>query len=99
MSTVQQARAFLAANGNELTSVGEYYAGWTVVASTYSWFKHSTVYFDIVAADPDGELWQYTVGSNYEYGTDTTGDPIPVLAEVETKRVVTYRPRLIPREA
>ena len=97
MSTVEQARAFIAASGNELTQVGEQYAGWTVVSSEYSWFKHSTIYFTVVVADPDGELWQYTVGSNYEYGTEVSGDPIPVTAVAETKQVITYRPRLVRR--
>ncbi|KMV13922.1 hypothetical protein ACT17_32590 [Mycolicibacterium conceptionense] len=97
MSSVDQARAFIAANGGELTEVGERYAGWTAVSYEYSWFKHSTIYFTVVAADPDGELWQYTVGSNYEYGTEVSGDPIPVTAVAETKQVVTYRPRLVRR--
>lgn len=97
MSTVEQARAFIAENGGELTTRGEQCAGWTVVSSEYSWFKHSTVYFTVVAADPDGQLWQYTVGSSYEYGSEVSGDPIPVSAVAETRQVVTYRPRLLPR--
>lgn len=98
MSTVEQARAFIAESGEDLTSVGDRIDEWTVISCEYNWFKHATVYFTIVAADPDGELWQYMVGSDYNNGTEVSTEPVPVSAVTETKQVVTYRPRLIPAE-
>lgn len=97
MTTTEQARAFIGANGEYLSNVGDQLNGWSVVSREYSWFKYSRVFFTVVAADPDGELWQYTVTESTEYGTEVEGDPIPVQAVTETKTCVTFRPRLVPR--
>lgn len=70
-------------------------SGWSVVSQEYSWHKRADVYFTVVAADPEGGLWSYTIMENDDWGGELSDGPIPVTAVVETKQVVTYRPRLV----
>lgn len=97
MLTTDQARAFIAAHGTYLSEVGDEHGGWTVIARTYTTFKHSQVHFTITVADPDEQLWQYLIGESTYDGTEITGDPYPVSAVTETKTVVSFAPRLIAR--
>lgn len=97
MATLAQARSVLAEQGWYLSGVGDSYAGWTVVSREYSHFKYSSVYFTVVAADPDGDLWSYTLCESTNDGTEFVNGPIPVTAVTQTKSVVTFTPRLIRR--
>lgn len=98
MTTTEHARRYLRQAGCRLTAEGDTYDGWAVVSSEYSWAKHSTVYFHVVTADPDGDLWSYTAAIDYDDGAEIITDPLPMVAVVETKKVITYRPKLIPRD-
>lgn len=97
MITTAQARSFIEDNGVELSDIGNSVDGWTTVSKNYSWYKHSDVYFTIVVADPEGHLWQYDVRENYSYGSEVDTDAVPVQTMTETKKVISYVPRLIPR--
>lgn len=96
MANLAQA-GVLAEQGWCLSCVGDSYAGWTVVSREYSHFKHSSVYFTAVAADPDGDLWSYTICESTNDGTEVVNGPIPVTAVTQAKNVVTFTPRLVPR--
>lgn len=96
MATQEQARAFTAEFGAEITYVGEHLNGWSVVSREYQGHKHA-VRFRIVIADPDGDLWAYDIAEHHEYGTDVDSEPIPVTMVTASKTVVSFVPRLIPR--
>lgn len=98
MITTAQARAFINENGIELSDVGSSVEGWTTVHKAYEWYKHSDVYFTVVSADPDGQLWQYIVRENYSYGCEVDTEAVPVQTVTETKKVVSYVPRLVRKE-
>lgn len=98
MIAFDQARATIADQGSYLTAVGDEVSGWVVVSREYSWFKHSRVYFVIVAADPDGQMWQFTVSESTEDGTEVEGEPVPVSPITEMKSIVTFQPRLVPKD-
>lgn len=96
--TPAHAREFLVEYGTYLTSVGDTHQGWQVVSTEYSWFKHSDVYFTVVAADPHGGLWSYTTRENYTDGVEIEEDSIvAVVAHTVTKKVVTYQQRAVRR--
>ncbi|MEN4460924.1 hypothetical protein ABFV47_32805 [Mycolicibacterium fortuitum] len=97
MATLTQARSAVAEQGRYLSHAGDSHEGWAVVSREYSHFKYSRVYFTVVAADPDGDLWSYTVCESTNDGTEVVDSPIPVSAVTQTKNVVTFTPRLIPR--
>lgn len=97
MVTVDQARAAIANHGTLLSDVGAEAAGWVAVSREYAWFKYSRVYFTVVVTDPEGQMWQFTVSESTEDGTEVEGEPVPVLPIIETKSIVTFRPRLVPR--
>lgn len=97
MATLAQARSVLVEQGCYLSCVGDSYAGWAVVSREYSHFKYSRVYFTVVAADPDGDLWSYTVCESTNDGTELVDGPIPVTAVTQTKNVITFTPRLVHR--
>ena len=97
MVTLAQARRFIAEHGVWLNAIGDTTGGWTAVAREYTTFKHSNVYFTITVVDPDGGLWQYLVGESTYDGVEVSGDPYPVTAVTQTKNVVTFTPRLVPR--
>lgn len=97
MTDTGQAREFISRHGEYLTCAGDQLDGWTVVSREYVRFKYGRVFFTIVAADPDGQLWQYGISESTVDGPDVEGDPTPVSAVVETKKVVTFAPRLIRR--
>lgn len=97
MVTVDQARAAIASHGTLLSDVGAEAAGWVAVSREYAWFKHSRVYFTVVVTDPEGQMWQFTVSESTEDGTEVEGEPVPVSPIIETKSIVTFRPRLVPR--
>ncbi|MFA5709345.1 hypothetical protein [Mycolicibacterium sp.] len=99
MTTLEQAREFIADRGEYLSSVGDQLDGWTVISREYVWFKYTRVHFTIVAADPDGQLWQYTITESTADGTEVSGDPLPVTAVTETKPAVVFTPRLVPRQS
>lgn len=97
MVTVDQARATIANRGEYLSAVGDEVAGWVVVFREYAWFKYSRVYFTVVASDPEGQMWQFTVSESTEDGTEVEGEPVPVAPVIEMKSIVTFRPRLVAR--
>lgn len=97
MAALAQARSVLDAHGRYLSCVGDSHEGWAVVSREYSHFKYSSVYFTVVAADPDGDLWSYTLCESTSDGTEVVDGPIPVAAMTQTKNVVTFTPRLIAR--
>lgn len=95
MATVDRAREYITAHYCDLTSPGDACEGWTVVARDYIDHKHA-VCFRIVVADPDGDLWSYTIAEHRDYGTDLQDVPVPVAVVTETRTVIGFRPRLIP---
>lgn len=99
MTTVQQARAALVDDVEALCGIGDERDGWTVVSYEFSHYRHSDVYFVAVASAPDGSLWRYTVRENEDWGIEVEEEnPVPVTVKVETKQVISYVPRLIPKQ-